>query len=62
MTCMEIPDRGSTIFGGVYYVFNDGELAQIVQAQAIPYNRNPARSFGTKHRVRGAGDGAAFCR
>jgi acetolactate synthase-1/2/3 large subunit len=30
----------------VYYVFNDGELAQIAQAQAIPYGRKPCTTLG----------------
>jgi len=35
------PDRGQERPGIVYYVFNDGELAQIAQAQSIPYKRKP---------------------
>jgi acetolactate synthase-1/2/3 large subunit len=30
----------------IYYVFNDGELAQIGQAQSIPYARKPCTSIG----------------
>ena len=33
MTCMEILTATSNNLGVVYYVFNDGELAQIAQAQ-----------------------------
>src|ERR1700759_3044801 len=41
MTCMEILTASSNNLGIVYYVFNDGELAQIAQAQSIPYGRKP---------------------
>lgn len=46
MTCMEILTAASNNLGIVYYVFNDGELAQIAQAQAIPYGRKPATTIG----------------
>jgi acetolactate synthase I/II/III large subunit len=46
MTCMEILTAASNNLGVVYYVFNDGELAQIAQAQQIPYNRKPATTIG----------------
>jgi acetolactate synthase-1/2/3 large subunit len=46
MTCMEILTAASNNLGVVYYVFNDGELAQIGQAQAIPYNRKPCTRIG----------------
>jgi acetolactate synthase-1/2/3 large subunit len=46
MTCMEILTAASNNLGVVYYVFNDGELAQIGQAQAIPYNRKPCTQIG----------------
>ena len=39
MTCMETLTAASLAAGGVFYVFNDGELSQISQAQEIPYNR-----------------------
>jgi len=39
MTCMETLTASSLGIGGVYFVFNDGELSQISQAQEIPYNR-----------------------
>lgn len=39
MTCMETLTASSLETGGVYFVFNDGELSQISQAQEIPYNR-----------------------
>ena len=46
MTCMEILTASSNNLGIVYYVFNDGELAQIAQAQSIPYGRKPATAIG----------------
>jgi acetolactate synthase-1/2/3 large subunit len=39
MTCMETLTAASLELGGVFFVFNDGELSQISQAQEIPYNR-----------------------
>jgi acetolactate synthase-1/2/3 large subunit len=39
MTCMETLTASSLALGGIYFVFNDGELSQISQAQEIPYNR-----------------------
>jgi acetolactate synthase-1/2/3 large subunit len=39
MTCMETLTASSLALGGVFFVFNDGELSQISQAQEIPYNR-----------------------
>ncbi|NMM76938.1 thiamine pyrophosphate-binding protein [Acidovorax sp. SRB_24] len=41
MTCMEIITATQRQLGIVYYVFCDGELSQISQAQEIPYNRKP---------------------
>jgi len=41
MTCMEIVTATQYGLGVVYYVFADGELSQIAQAQEIPYNRKP---------------------
>jgi len=46
MTCMEIVTAASNGLGVIYYVFNDGELAQIGQAQSIPYARKPCTSVG----------------
>jgi acetolactate synthase-1/2/3 large subunit len=46
MTCMEILTASSNNLGIVYYVFNDGELAQIAQAQSIPYGRKPGTTIG----------------
>lgn len=39
MTCMETLTASSLNLGGMYFIFNDGELSQIAQAQEIPYNR-----------------------
>lgn len=39
MTCMEILTATRLKLGGVFFVFHDGELSQISQAQEIPYNR-----------------------
>jgi acetolactate synthase I/II/III large subunit len=46
MTCMEILTAAANGLGVVYYVFNDGELAQIAQAQQIPYGRKPCTQLG----------------
>jgi acetolactate synthase I/II/III large subunit len=46
MTCMEILTAATNNLGVVYYVFNDGELAQIAQAQSIPYGRKPSTQIG----------------
>jgi len=39
MTGLETLTASSLGTGGVFFVFNDGELSQISQAQEIPYNR-----------------------
>ena len=41
MTCMEILTASNQGLGIVFFVFNDGSLSQIAQAQQIPYNRQP---------------------
>ena len=46
MTCMEIVTAATNGLGVIYYVFNDGELSQIAQAQEIPYNRKPCTVLG----------------
>ena len=46
MTCMEISTATALGLGVVYFVFNDGELSQISQAQEIPYNRKPCTILG----------------
>ena len=49
MTCMETLTASALKLGGVYFVFNDGELSQISQAQEIPYNR---KTCTVLHQVR----------
>ncbi|MBA3903039.1 MAG: acetolactate synthase large subunit [Rhodocyclaceae bacterium] len=46
MTCMEIVTAAMQGLGVVFYVFHDGELSQIAQAQEIPYNRKPCSILG----------------
>ena len=46
MTCMEIVTATSLGLGIVYYLFHDGELSQIAQAQEIPYGRKPCSVLG----------------
>ena len=47
MTCMEIATAVQQGLGVVYFVFNDGELSQIAQAQEIPYNRKACTTLPT---------------
>ena len=46
MTCMETLTAASLEAGGVFFVFSDGELSQISQAQEIPYNRKTCTTLG----------------
>lgn len=46
MTCMEILTASTLNAGIVYFVFHDGELAQIAQGQQIPYNRKTCSILG----------------
>lgn len=46
MTCMEILTASTHRLGGVFFVFHDGELSQIAQAQEIPYNRKTCTVIG----------------
>ena len=71
MTCMEILTASRNDLGPVYYVFNDGELSQIAQAQRIVYARTPctgldglnlegvALATGAHYLALGGGDDAA---
>ncbi len=61
MTCMEILTASTLNAGIVYFVFHDGELAQIAQGQQIPYNRKTCSIIGNikLHGVATA-TGAAF--
>lgn len=45
MTCMEIATGVAQGLGVCYWVFHDGELSQIAQAQEIPYNRKPCAAL-----------------
>lgn len=46
MTCMELLTASTHKLGLVQFVFNDGELSQISQAQEIPYNRKTCSVIG----------------
>ncbi len=46
MTCMELVTAAMHGLPIVYYVFHDGALSQIAQAQEIPYNRKPCATLG----------------
>ncbi|HSN31442.1 MAG TPA: thiamine pyrophosphate-binding protein [Ideonella sp.] len=61
MTGLEILTATEHRLGVVFYVFNDGELSQISQAQALPYNRK-ACTVLPEVRLRGIADavGAAY--
>lgn len=45
MTCMEIATASALNLPLVYYVFNDGTLSQIAQAQELTYNRKPCTAL-----------------
>ena len=45
MTCMEISTARALRQGIAYFVFHDGELSQIAQAQEIPYGRKPCTTL-----------------
>jgi len=46
MTGLESVTAVSNNIGAVWFVFNDGELAQIAQAQAMPYQRTACTDVG----------------
>jgi len=46
MTALELATATAQQLGVVVFVFNDGELAQIAQAQEIPYNRKTCTVLG----------------
>ncbi len=52
MTCMELVTASANHLGLIMSIFNDGELAQIAQAQAIPYNRKTCTQVG-KYKAEG---------
>ena len=47
MTGLESVTATSNRLGVVWFVFNDGELAQIAQAQEIPYQRSTCTTIGS---------------
>ncbi len=49
MTGMEMLTAAVNNLGIVYFVFHDGELSQIAQGQAIPYNRKTCTILGNIH-------------
>ncbi|WIT12154.1 thiamine pyrophosphate-binding protein [Paucibacter sediminis] len=46
MSCMELVSATRLGLGLVCFIFHDGELSQIAQAQQIPYNRKPCTALG----------------
>ena len=46
MTAMELATATALQLGVILFVFSDGELAQIAQAQEIPYNRKTCTVLG----------------
>jgi acetolactate synthase-1/2/3 large subunit len=52
MTCMELVTASNNNLGLVMSIFNDGELAQISQAQAVPYNRKTCTKVG-RYKIEG---------
>ena len=46
MTGLESVTAASNDVGAIWFVFNDGELAQIAQAQEIPYQRTACTNVG----------------
>jgi acetolactate synthase-1/2/3 large subunit len=63
MTGLEIITAAEHGLGITFYVFNDGELSQIAQAQQLPYNRK-ACTVLPEIRLKGIADaaGAAYLR
>lgn len=55
MTCMEILTAASENLGVIYFVFHDGELAQIAQGQQVLYNRKTCAVLG-KLNLQGVAD------
>jgi acetolactate synthase-1/2/3 large subunit len=61
MTCMEIVTAASQGLGITYFVFHDGHLSQIAQAQQMPYNRKPCTVLGeVDFQAIAAATGAAY--
>ncbi len=47
MTGLEALNAAANDIGAIWFVFNDGELAQIAQAQEMPYQRTACTDLGT---------------
>jgi acetolactate synthase-1/2/3 large subunit len=47
MTGLESVTAAANDLGVIWFVFNDGELAQIAQAQEIPYQRTTCTTIGS---------------
>ena len=47
MTGLESVTAASNDIGTIWFVFNDGELAQIAQAQQVPYQRKSCTDVGS---------------
>ncbi len=60
MTCMEIATASRLGLGIVFYVFHDGELSQIAQAQEISYNRKPCTTLSLDVRGVALATGAEY--
>lgn len=60
MTCMEIATASRLGLGIVFYVFHDGELSQIAQAQQISYNRKPCTTLSLDVRGVALATGAEY--
>ncbi len=61
MTCMEIVTAVRLQLGVIYFVFHDGESAQIAQAQRLLYRRAPCTKVGEiDHQALAAATGAAW--
>ena len=63
MTAMEILTATTEGLGVIYFVFSDGALSQIAQAQKVPYNREVCTSLPTlKYAPFAESVGAAYVR
>ena len=61
MTGLESVTAASNNIGAIWFVFNDGELAQIAQAQEIPYQRTACTDIGKlDHKSFAAAVGAEY--
>ncbi|HYA67002.1 MAG TPA: thiamine pyrophosphate-binding protein, partial [Burkholderiaceae bacterium] len=61
MTCMEIVTAVRLQLGIIYFIFHDGESAQIAQAQRLLYRRAPCTQVGEiDHQALAAATGAAW--